>query len=193
MYVLGQQIIDQHSAVEVFKPRREAVLLQEILEDVMAHRAEIAGKDRVVVVKIPPRVVKMGKQRIVGRRGHGRAHVVGVGHTRVHHAAERHMGDVERPAVAREQHRPRARDRPLGGRRALSSVFQRKAVLTLRRTEVGAGEGEGRAQAASVQQKGGQGEALRHGGAGAVEPEIGHSPLLDRESGADALVQKIPA
>ena len=58
---------------------------------------------------------------------------------------------------------------------------------------MGAGKGQGGIETAAVNEQRRKTQALRHGGAGAVEPQIGNAAILDGESGADALVQQIPA
>lgn len=82
--------------------------------------------------------------------------------------------------------------RPLGGRRALVAVEHRHPVLPLRRAEMGAGDGGSQPSKAAVNEQRRQGQALPHGGAGAVQPVKRNFEIPQTEGRADALVQQIP-
>lgn len=56
---------------------------------------------------------------------------------------------------------------------------------------MGGGHGRDFCAVSPVQQHGGQGQALRHGGAGPVQPKEGHILPPDGKAGADALVEQI--
>ena len=154
----------------------------------MAQGAQVAGEDGVVVLRTAARLPEMGCERIQRRGGHGPAHVRGIGHARVHDAPGGHVGQADPCAAAAQDHRPRPGDGPLGGGGALAAVLQGEAVLPLRRAEMGAGQRAAAPRRTAVQQQRRQAQALRHGGAGPVEPEVGQGAVLHGEGGADALV-----
>ncbi len=56
---------------------------------------------------------------------------------------------------------------------------------------MGGGHGRDFCAIPPVQQHGGQGQTLRHGGAGPVQPEEGHVLSPDGKAGADTLVEQI--
>ena len=53
VHVLGQQVVNQHPAVEVFEPRRQPFPLQKVLQNVMSDSPEIPREDRVIIPEIP--------------------------------------------------------------------------------------------------------------------------------------------
>ena len=80
---------------------------------------------------------------------------------------------------------------PLGGGGALAAVLQGRAVLPFGGAEMGGGHGGGVGGETAVQQQGGQRQALRHSGTGAIQPEEGDVLPPDGEAGANALVEQV--
>ena len=147
---------------------------------------------RVVIFRGAARVGKVRAKRVIGRRGHGRAHVVCVVYPRVNYPAGRDVRYIRPAPLRADDGRARARHRPLRCGRALAAVFQRIAVLPLRRAEVRARNGAGSFGIAAVNQHRRQRQRLRHGGARAVDPEIRRAAVLHRKRRAHALVEKVP-
>ena len=73
-----------------------------------------------------------------------------------------HAAYARAVSVFGEHHAARTRDRPLARRCALPAVFEREAVLPLRRAEVRAGERGGGFEAAAVYQQRRETQCLRH-------------------------------
>ena len=60
---------------------------KEVGNDLVAQDPQVSGEDQIVVLRGGSRGGKMGLEGVIGRRGHGGAHVVGVGDPQVHDTA----------------------------------------------------------------------------------------------------------
>ena len=132
--------------------------------------AQVAGDHQVVIRGLPARVPKVGQDGISGGGGHGGSHIVCILDALVYDLAGGDVGNPGTLTLPTQDDAPGAGDCPLGGRGSLAAVLQRGAVLPLRRAEVGGGHSRRVFPKSTVQQQSGQGQALRHGGAGAVQP-----------------------
>ena len=193
MDVLLLKVIDHGAAVVVDAADAHAVPAEEIQQNFLAQRAQVAGDQEVKVIGAQVEVVEVGADGVVGRRRHGRAHVGRVLDAEIHHGA--HGGGVEHhiSLPLPQKHAARPGDGPLGGGRALAAVAQGEAVLPLGGGEVGRAHGRGHLGIAAVDGYPCQEQRLGHGGAGAVESQKGDVGVPDGEAGAHALVEKIAA
>jgi len=188
--VLPLQIVDQGAAVvEIFQ--LHAVPVEPVGHNVTAQLTQIAGDDQIVVGGLAARVLKMGRERGIGGGRHSGAHIGRVLDALVHHFAGGDVGDIGPRSLVGQNDAARPSHCPLGGRSALAPIFQGGAVLPLGGAEVGGGHGCDLCAIPPVQQHGSQGQALRHGGAGPVQPEEGHILSSDGKAGADTLVEQI--
>ena len=169
----------------------DAVLTEQLDEQLTAQHAQVAGEDHVVAAGGAACVLKVGRDGGVSGGSHGRAHVVGVGDPLVHDLTHGDVGDIGPRALPGQDGRSGGCGRPLGGGGALAAILQGGAVLPLRRAEVGGGGHCRPLPKASVQSYGGQGQPLPHGGAGPVQAKEGHLLFPGGEGGADALIQKV--
>ena len=192
MDILGA-VIQQQAAVVIGGAHIHPVPLEQVQYDLVAHLAQVAGDDQVIVGGACLGILKIGLQRLIGRKGHGRAHVGLCSHTRVGDAARRGFCDLDPFAPFVQHHRARGRGRPLGSLGPLAAVFQRVAVLPLCRTKVGRGDGAHRAFKTAIHQASGQHQSFGHGGTGAIQTKKGHVGGAQRKRGADALVQQVAA
>ena len=176
---------------EISKASAKKYPLEEVPDDGVAQLSQVTGEDQVEVRGLVPGVPEEGGKGVVGCRGHGGAHVVGVRNALVHDPAAGDVGDVGAGAVAAQDGAASRSGRPLGGGRPLAAVGHRHPVLPLGGAEVGGGQGGGPVGVAAVDQQGRQAQALSHGGAGTVEPVEGHPEVPQAEGGADTLVQQI--
>lgn len=86
----------------------------------------------------------------------------------------------------------RRRRRPLGCRRALTSVFERRAKLLLRRAEMRRGRGGGDPCRTRIHAQRRQSQRQRHGRARAVKPDKRYAEVARAERRAAALAEQIP-
>lgn len=91
-----------------------------------------------------------------------------------------------------QEHGAGTGDGPLGVGRGGSAHLQGEAVLSLGGGEMGAGGAEGPVPIAAVHQGGAQEQRFRHGGAGAVEAQVGDGQLPRGVTGGDDLVEQVP-
>ena len=99
MHVLLVPVVQKQAAVLKILPQLDAVPGEKVPDDGVTQLAQVAGDDQVIVVGLRVGVPEEGGEAIVGRRGHGRAHVVGIGNALVHDLAAGDVGDVRAGAV----------------------------------------------------------------------------------------------
>ena len=133
----------------------------------------------------------MGGDGVIGGRGHGCPHVVGVGDALVHNLAYRHMGDIGAGALPCQNSSSGGGSGPLGGGSSLAAVLQRGAVLALGSAEVGGDYHSGPLPEAAIQGHRGQSQPLPHGGAGPIEAEKGNLLAACGEGRTDTLIQQV--
>ena len=184
-------VIQQHPAVLVAAVQLHTVPAEQLYDDVPADGRQVAGDDQVKIGGPLAAVPEEGAQGLVSALGHGGTHVGAVGDTGVIDAARSGGSDAHRGGTAVQHHGAGGGGGPLGGGRPLAAVFQRIAVLALRRAEVRGGQTQRPLGKPAGYQRGAQDQALRHGGAGAVQAEIGHAHAPHGITGGDALVQKV--
>jgi len=165
--------------------------VEEIQQNLLAQAAQIAGDNQIIVRGPAACVPKMGLNGIIGGGGHSGSHIVSILDALVHNLACGHMGDIGARPLPGEDDAARPRHRPLGGGGALAAVLQGRAVLPFGGAEMGGGHGGGVGGETAVQQQGGQRQALRHSGTGAIQPEEGDVLPPDGEAGANALVEQV--
>ena len=191
MNILPLAIKYQNTAVGVELSELYPVAAKKLLERVVPDGAEITGHDHVVIVRISAGVGKMRLERFVCCRSHGAAHVVGIRYAGINDPAGCEICDIRPGSAALQYHGTRACDRPLRGRCPLAAVFERKAVLPLGRAKVRACRGAHTFGKAAVERHRGEGHALAHGRACAVQAEVRHAGVFQRERRADALIEQI--
>ena len=191
MDVLPLQVEDHQAAVGVPGGQIHPVLLKQLPEQLTSQLPQVAGDDEIIEAGLPPGVLKVGADGVIGGGGHGRSHVVGVCDPLVHHPARGDMGEVGAGTLPGQEDGSGGGHSPLGGGSALAAILQRGAVLPLRGAEVGGDHHPGPLPKAPVQCHGGQGQTLPHGGAGAVQPEEGALLIPGGKGGTDALVQQV--
>ena len=171
--------------------QRDAVPPEKVAQNLAAHRAKVAGDNQVIVLWRAMGVLQVLADGLIGRRRHGAAHVIGVGDALVDHLPDGCRAHVYRPPALSQQHAARTGHGPLGCGRALAAIFQRQAILPLGRCKVGRGHGGRPLGIAAVDHHGCHQQALRHGGAGAVQSQKWHALPPHGKAGADALVQQV--
>ena len=135
VHILPLAIVDHHSAIVVATGDVEPLGEQKIAENVSPLPAEIARDDQIKFLGRLSRKLKITQDRICRRRRHRRAHIRRIVDPLFDNDPWKCLGDAHLSLVPYEK-RPRARDRPLGSRRALRAVFERRAVLPFRRAIV---------------------------------------------------------
>ena len=191
MHILLLPVIEQQAAVGVAPAQVDSVLPKKIGNDVPAQLPQIPGEDQVIVLGGGVGLPKHRREGVIGRRRHSRPHVVGVLDAQVHNASAGDMGDIGAVSPTGEDAASGGGGRPLGSGGTLVAVEHGHTVLTLGGTEMGAGHGGHDGGKAAVDEQCRQGQALAHGGAGAVESVEGDFEVPKAKGGADALVQQV--
>lgn len=69
VHVLPLAVKEQQPAIVVVPRHIHAVALEQIHHDVVAQLAEVAGKDKIIILRLRLRVPEHGGERVVGRGG----------------------------------------------------------------------------------------------------------------------------
>ena len=187
--VLRLAFVDHQAAIVVNFPDVDAVLFQNLVHQLAADRAEVAGEDQVVVRGGGAGVGQIVVQCLRGGGGHRCAHVVGVLDAKVCDAPKGYGVDFHLPAPVRPDDDRTSRGRgPLGGRGALPAVFQRETELPLRGAEMRGGHGHGPPRDPGFHKQGRQAQGLGHCGAGPILAKKGNSQAAQAEGRGNALV-----
>ena len=168
------------------------VVLQALVQQLGAHRAQIPGEDAVVV----PGEVPVSLEELVqagGRRGGPWPPPCWRGPSRPNPGWRPPGPGPPGPFPAQAHQRAARRGGgPLGSGGALAAVLQRQAELALCRAEVGACHRQGLSAAPLSTRMEASSSGLGHGGAGPVLPQKGDAEVQQPKGGGDALVEQIP-
>ena len=104
VYVLVFQV-KYHSAAVVVVGKLDAVPGKKIPDNVFAQFSKIPGDDQIIEGGLPPCIPDVGGKGVIGCRGHGGSHVVGVFDTLVHHLSCGDVGHIGTGAGLCQDHR----------------------------------------------------------------------------------------
>ena len=131
-HLLAAAVINQKAAVIIIFAEYKALFFHKVAQKRRANKAEVAGKNKVIILRRRICVAKELRKSGAGGGRHGGAHVVLIVYAKVLYGAEGN-GLYERGvSFFCNDGGACCGCRPLSGGRALAAVFKRKAVLTLR-------------------------------------------------------------